>query len=223
MDGAAATDRYRIALDGDWSLRDLYEFPYAFEQVYALLYVAEREAEILAELEDNSAVYSIEPELETLGSYPWKGGYSAVNFYKRLSFRVPKEDRPRVLAIQYASPGWIDLGLTVGVAVAVSRMVKMFVARAGELAALYHEIYKQLHERGLMRLEAKERSIQLTEHELEFLVATSDKLCGFLGVEKERFLKELAPNELARLKILLSLYRRVRVLGGLEQSGKAKF
>jgi hypothetical protein len=42
-------------------------------------------------------------------------------------------------------------------------------------------------------------------------------------MELRQQIRELSPNDLASLKILLSLFRRVRNLAKLERSGKIKF
>ncbi|HWD26627.1 MAG TPA: hypothetical protein VG387_05655, partial [Rhizomicrobium sp.] len=65
---------FKIGLDGDWSLEDLYVFPRAFEQVYFAMYSLSTElGEFQAERVQRA--YEI---------FPWQGGYSAVNFYNQL-------------------------------------------------------------------------------------------------------------------------------------------
>jgi len=41
--------------------------------------------------------------------YPWRGGFSALNFYQSLYAKIPYEQRPQIEEIQYASPGHIKL------------------------------------------------------------------------------------------------------------------
>src|SRR5918992_1629180 len=103
-----AEDTYKINIDGVWTLADLYEFPHTYSQVYALTY---------------SLTYSFDPlgdaDDEKLGitfiSYPWRGGYSAVNFYRYLQQNIPREDRLKLISVKYGSPGWIELGTELGV------------------------------------------------------------------------------------------------------------
>jgi hypothetical protein len=205
-------ESYRITLDGEWSLNDFYELPHTYSQVYAFVYGLE--------LPDDFEEYE---RVLRYANYPWRGGYSAVNFYRQLESAVPRSDRPRVLSIQYSSPGWLELSLAVGVALSARRIIKAFVQSAGELNVLYQEIYKNLHDRKLMRIEAKEADLKLREKELEFLETSSRRLSRLLKVPASEILHAQAPNRLAELKMLLSLFRRVRTLSEYEKKGKASF
>lgn len=216
-------ETYRIELGGQWTFHDFYQLPRAYEQVYSLLYVSSREAQARSLDRDDSGADLPDEFLEPIGSFPWRGGYSAVNFYTRVAASVPKRDRPRVVSIHYASPGWIELGLVATIAATASKLIKTSTARADELASLYHKIYEQLHTRKLMRIKAKEKEIELAEKQLRFARESADEICALMGLERDTFLKELAPNDLARLKIALSLYRRLRVLAAFEENGRASF
>jgi hypothetical protein len=215
--GGAAPNRVppradRILLDGEWTLSDFGELPKTYSQVYAFVYGLE----FPDDLEGYEAVLRFE-------SYPWRGGYSAVNFYKQLQSAVPRRDRPRLLSVQYSSPGWIELSLVVGVALSARRIIKACVDSASELNGLYQEIYKNLHERKLLQIEAREAALQLEEKELKFIETSSRRLAKLLKVPAIEVISAQSPNRLAELKMLLSLFRRTRKLAEYEKSGKATF
>jgi hypothetical protein len=99
----------------------------------------------------------------TYSAHPWKGGFSSLNFYQNLKYIVPPKARPSIRTIQYASPGWIELGVILAVATQIKRIVSCFVGSASELNKLYKEIYDGMHERKMMRIEAKRASLKLSK------------------------------------------------------------
>lgn len=205
-------DSYRIMLDGEWTLSDFGELPHTYSQVYAFVYGLE--------LPDDFEGYEA---ILRFAGYPWRGGYSAVNFYKQLQSSVPRRDRPRLRSIQYASPGWIELSLVVTVALSARRIIKACVVSASELNSLYQEIYKNLHERKLLRIEAKEAELRLEEKQLQFMETSSKKLARLLKIPAIEVIRAQSPTRLAELKMLLSLFRRARKLADYEKAGKASF
>jgi hypothetical protein len=204
---------YTITIGGSWSLKDFYELPHTFAQVYAFHCAFL----LMDEVDDPERLWYV------FGSFPWRGGYSAVNFYNSLNSQVPRDFRPKVKSIQYASPGWIELSLLVPAAVAVSKVVDMFVRSASGLNGLYTEIYKGMHERNLMRIEAKRQEIDLSEKQIEFAVKMSKLLAEGLGFNRIEELNERTGHPVATLKMLLSYFRRVRKLAEYATTGKAEF
>ncbi len=207
-----ANERYRVSIDGEWTLADLYRFPRTYLQLYSFFYVLRGEVPV-----------DLERREQAFRAHPWRGGYSAVNFYNDLGYLVPPSDRPRIQSIRFESPGWIDLGLAVGVAITIGKLVSAFTNAGAQLNALYSDIYKGLHERKLMRIKAKREELQLHREQLQFLEESCQTLSRLMGLKNLEQLHALTPNPLATLKILLSVYRRVRTLAGYEDAGKAKF
>lgn len=105
---------YTIDIGGEWSLEDLYVFPRTYEQVYFLIY------SLLP------AHYDLDVERieHAYRAFPWQGGYSAVNFYNHLKYVTPPRERPQVILINYSSPGWLELGIILTVALNVERIIK---------------------------------------------------------------------------------------------------
>jgi hypothetical protein len=61
---------YRIEIDGEWTLNDLHEFPYAYTQAYSFLY------SLMMDAADEDERLRI-----TFEAHPWRGGFSPVNFF----------------------------------------------------------------------------------------------------------------------------------------------
>jgi hypothetical protein len=148
MDNEVGSGAYKIRIGGTWSLDDFFEMPRVFSQVYAF-HCAFLSADM--GLEPDGAAFSF-------AAYPWRGGYSTIGFYNALSNDVPQRLRPTVRSIQYASPGWIELGLLVAAATQAGRVVDVFVQSAASVNKLYGDIHKGLHDRKLLRIEAERQS-----------------------------------------------------------------
>jgi hypothetical protein len=206
-------ETYTVHIAGEWSLEDLYVFPRTFEQVYFLVY------SLLPDL-DELAIERID---HAYRKFPWQGGYSAVNFYNQLKYATPKQDRPQIASIRYESPGWIEIGLLVAAAYAVERIVKRTASTIKEAHDVYDRIIRGLSERKLLRLEVKRKALELKKEELEYIdfcVALMAKLLGFQNIQE---INARTGSPYKTLKILLSLFRRVRTLVEYKESGKADF
>lgn len=203
---------HKIPIEGRWDLEDLYRFPRAYEQVYFLLYA-------LLPHEDEWTQERISYAFQ---QYPWRGGYSAVNFYNKLKHTLPKKERPQVLSLQYASPGWIELSLIVGVAVAAERIVKAIAAAIRESNSVYSEIHRGMQERKLLRIEVEKNQIELEEQHQQFIERSANRMANLMGLSSIEQMHQKTGSQLKTLKILLSFYRRVRTLSEYQNKGKTK-
>lgn len=202
-------------MDGDWSLEDLYELPHKYADVYAFLFSFSRPIESFDDPDDRLVI--------TYSAHPWRGGFSSLNFYGNLKFIVPPKNRPEVSSIQYASPGWLELSVILGVAMNIKRIVGCFISSASDLNRLYNQIYDGMHARKMMKIEAKRAELKLSADQRDFAIESANQLSQLLGFENVAQIHRLTKNPLATLKILLSFYRRIKVLAEFEKSGKAKF
>jgi hypothetical protein len=204
---------YKIGLDGQWTLEDFYQLPHTFGQVYAFHYAFRPDAEV----KDRTRL------THAFADYPWRGGFSAVNFYRVLSNQIPEEFRPIVRSIQKASPGFLELALLVAAASAIGRVVKVVVQSADSVYTLYDKIHKGLHERGLLRIDTEKKQLELLRDQMEFVKASTEQLTKVLEFHSVDQLHELTDNELTSLKILLSYCRQIKILTNYEAKGKALF
>src|SRR5438045_1324550 len=98
---------YRIELGGDWSLEDLSSLPHAYGQIYSFANALQR------------GRLDIDEEYEQPFDHPWRGGWTTVNLFSYVKTRVPRTARPRLVAIHYASPGWMDISVVIATALAI--------------------------------------------------------------------------------------------------------
>lgn len=184
----------RIGLDGKWSLRELYEYSHVFSQVYNLVFYL-----------DSLRIGIVEPE-------EWEIDGE----------ETPKEQRPQIKQIEYHSPGFMELLLDVPSAIAISVLVGAVMKNADRLVDFVRKVYKTLNDMKLMKIEAKRKGLELSREQIEFVRFAYKELDELLQVPAELRLGDLAPNELARLKIQLSLYRRVKRLAEYQEDGKVR-
>lgn len=205
------TGNIKILMDKNWDLEDLYKFPRNFEQVYFAYFS-------LTPSTDESINERVK---QAFAAYPWKGGYSAVNFYNQLKYIIKKQDRPNVKSISYASPGWMELSLVQDVALNIGIIVGSICGTIRLTNATYNAIYKGMQERKLTKLEIQEKEFDLSEKHFQFLRKSNIDMGRILGLDNIEEINEKTGNELRTLKILLSIYRRVRILVKYETEGKA--
>lgn len=202
-------DPYEIPIGGKWSLEDLYVFPRAYEQCY-FLYLGLLPDVWDADQERIAHAYS---------AFPWQGGYSAVGFYNQLKWAVPRGKRPRVIRIEYASPGLIELALLLAVAKIIERIVHSLCSSAKELNATYTEVYRDLHERKLLKVRTEDEIRSLSPSERRVVNQHAGTMALVLNVDVNA-LDEMTGSSFKSLKILLSLFRRLKRLAEFQRMGK---
>jgi hypothetical protein len=200
--------RYEIPIAGEWSLEDLYVFPRAYEQCYFMY---------LALLPD---AWEFEEERITRAyeAFPWQGGFSAVGFYNHLKWAVPKKKRPRVRRIEYSSPGLIELGLIVAVAAAIERIVRSLCNSAKNINATYTEIYRDLQDRKLLKIKTENEIRRLSASECRVIDTHVKTIAQVLDVDPKA-LNDKTGSSYKSLKILLSLFRRMKRLSEFQKKG----
>lgn len=203
--------RYRILMDGRWELTDLAELPHAFEQCYSFIYCFDTE------------VGPLTPEwvAYVLHGYPWRGGFSYINFYSVLRNQVIWRDRPRVNAIKYASPGWMELVLNPDVAIQVAKAVAAIAASSAAAAKSYAIASKALRGIKVEREKAKLANLKLTADQDAAIMQLCEQHAKFLGFKSVRSLNEQTGNSEVTLRLLLAHHRRLRILAKFDEDGKA--
>jgi hypothetical protein len=205
-------EKYRIPIDGRWELRDLYQFPHTYSQIYSVLYVLEEEL---------SAAQRMRRDY-VFRKFPWRGGYSAVNWYSGIYFTIPSAERPQVISIQYGSPGWIDLGVYAGIAVAIRQMLIAFSEAGRHLNDTYNQIQKGINDRKLNKIKLEKEELSLESERVKFVRKSCEDLAKLMGFKNLKQMHELTGNPLITLKMLCSMYRRLRILEEFEDEGKTK-
>lgn len=212
---ALETQKTKIKLDGEWGLEELSEITKGYIQLYGFAYSVLPNLPVtrLAEVE---YIY---------GKFPWRGGYSTVNFFNQLFHKIPPKLRPQVRRIRYASPGFIELHEILVVAVSVAAIVKTVCASINMAHETYRRIQKASAEHKLTKIDITKKDLELTEHQLAFCERQSDVLAKIFGLNEDQVAsinQKSLGNPVVKLKILLSVYRRVEPLAKKQSEGKLK-
>ncbi len=186
-----------LKLDKQWDMQDIAQLSKLYIQCYSLVHS-------LSNVDKREYI-----------KYPWKGGYSAVNFYNNLYYEIPHEERPAIQEIHYASPGYIKLKEALVVAALVAGIVATVTNSIDDIQETYDKIQRGISDRKLMKIDVQIKYLQLKEAELEFIRESKNEL-----IEKMQIPEIMQPelsilskeNELMELKILMSFHRRVKPL-----------
>jgi hypothetical protein len=194
--------RYRVLLNEDWELEDLYDFPHAYSQCYSFIYCLDSEVSPRdRERIDNA-----------LQEYPWRGGYSYVNIYTVFKHQVPYEDRPKVKSIRKESPGWLDLILNNNVAYHLAGAVSTLSAAAVGATAAYKKSHGFVLSVNAARRRAGIERMAASAAEMKSFNALCTELAKSLGFKSLAALHEHTGNPEISLKLLMAHYRRMMVL-----------
>lgn len=207
--------RVKLLLDHEWTLEDLGVVSRSYNQLYAFSYSllphlpASRRQEVMT----------------AYANLPWRGGYSTVNFFFHVFRHIPADSRPQVTRITYASPGFIELAAIAAVCFTVSRIVTTVSNALKTAHDTYHHIQKGMQVRKLSQLQANLDELKLQVQTLAFCEKSSAQLVKTLGItaeENEVLEQRTGGNKLMKLKLLMSVYRRVEPLAEKQAQGKLK-
>jgi len=208
----AKPDVARLELGGRWDFEDLTQISRDYIQLYGFSY------SLLSSLPT-----ARESEMAYIyGKFPWRGGFSTVNFFSQLFHKIPMPLRPKVERIQYASPGFIELQAILSVCVLVAGIV----AAVSQSISLAHKTYRDIQKAAaahkLTQIDLAKKQIELTQEQIDFCKNASKDLVEIfqLSPEQNALLDQRSQyNPLMKLKILLSVFRRVEPLAEKQAAG----
>lgn len=205
-----------LKLDERWDMQELATLAKYYIQCYSLVYSL---AGVEVDSEDQEV---IDWFAGAYAKYPWRGGFSTVNFYHSLYARVPYEERPQILEIQYASPGHIKLKEALKVAALLAGIVAAVTSAIDDVHETYNSIQHGMSERKLTKLEVELQELKLDEARLEFVRKSKKELIEKLAIPDEmrkELTRRAGGNELMELKILMSFHRRLEPLAMMQDTG----
>jgi hypothetical protein len=201
--GTTQNKSYSLLIERSLSIGNLSDLPRHFSQAYALLY----------------CLLVLKPQ--NLAGYPWRGGFSAMHFYRWLLDLIPGEDRPDVAAVQYASPGFIRFSLDPIIAGHVGNIVAFLLRGSQEANIAYTDLLTHIRRNKLNDVGIND-SATWKLHNAELTVLTRSLLSA-LQIPGLEDLMSAAPRPFEAAKIALSFMRRIRELVELEENGLVRF
>jgi len=210
-DSAMAADQSRvtIGIDGRWDIRDLEEFPQALAGPYAFLH------SLMRTPREHAAMV-----MNMFRRYPWRGGFSTVNFYRDLYKSIPAPERVIVRKMEYASPGVFELTAARDVIDALHQEIEAF--STSNSYELYQELHREMSSRELLGRTPEEAGVD--DEIEEFLHDGCTRLSRSIGFTQLNRLYRLCGNSwFLASKLLLAHYRRLLELSEFYRSGKAEY
>ena len=208
-------DPYYISLDKRWKLDELSDFSKNYEQSYYAAFALEAlssKSKLPADIKSRILIQ--------MSRYPWKGGYSTVQFYFGVKRIVGRRRQPEIQRIQYASPGFIELSAIQDIALNLGAIVGSVCGSITVINATYNRIYKGLRERQLNEIAVERSQLELGREQREFLLESIGEMGQHLNLDEQAELIRASGNEFRALKILLSMYRRVRAVTHYQEEQK---
>lgn len=214
------TENYMLGIDNELYTDDLSTIPYIFQQLYSFHYALE-----------HLAVDSVKNRVVSLLS-SWTGGASAVNIFTGLRGLIPTIHRPQVKAIEYHSPGYIELNLLPKIAKSVEFSMDRSLVnfRFYRMESFYNGTYKYFKDNNISGfdndgVDLKSLINQDTEKHLARRVSIFMKLLGWSQYQST--FDKLGAHPLQQLRTILAYYRRFKKLRDYVQSdnlsiGKSK-
>ena len=204
---------YKIKVDGQWDIADLQQFSESLLEAYSFLYHVVGDGRTSLPLRDTKFVmFEFEPDFDIV---PW-GRF----FYEE----IPPEQRIKIKAFAYSSPGVIEIAAILGVVALVARVVRAWVRTGDSILELLGKIdkYREQRRRANLRREmtAQEEAINLQQGR-DFVFELGKSL-GFTQ-ESCNTLLEVAGGPLGALRLLVAVARQGQRLAELQQQGKLVF
>lgn len=205
----------QLEIDGRWSLEELADATKDYIQLYGFAYSLIPNLPS-ARQEEVDYIY---------GKFPWRGGYSTVNFFNQLFHKIPPKLRPEVQRIQYASPGFIELAELLAVAGIVAKIISTVCKSIETVHDLYRSIQKASIDHELSRINLTKEHLELEQRQITFCEESATKLAKAFGLteaQEQLIDQKVRGNPVMKLKILLSVFRRVEPLAKKQAEGKLK-
>lgn len=208
-------DLEKFSIDGNWDLPDFSQFYGKYTDVYVILNSIDV---FLDEHQDIDRRRSLQEAFVK----PWQGGGSYNAFYDSLLDAQDVSERLSVNAIQYASPGHVDIKGRAKAFLHTREALKHFGISNVEIAAEYNKLHKFLSEEKLLTLSSHHFDRKAPQA-LDVAVR-AERFAVLLGVvQYSAVLKMAAGDPLVVAKVLLSVFRRLKVLYDFFLEGRVKF
>ena len=206
-----------LRLDNEWDMEELATLSRLYIQCYSLVFSLSD----FAVKTDNERTFDWFKG--AYAKYPWRGGFSTINFYHTLYAKIPYEQRPVIQEIRYASPGHIKLKEAVLVAGMLAGIVAAITTSIDNAHDTYNKIQYGMSQRKLTKLDVDIKELQLKQEQIKFIKESKKQLIEELEVPKlmqSELSRRSEKNELMELKILMSFYRRLEPLALLQDGEK---
>lgn len=200
-DGASFNFVQRYLVDGKWEVAEFSKFHRNLSDLYAL-------GRSFESFEDDQVSLTDKRQIMESFVQPWRGGGSYVTFFNEITRSGGRRNRPVVDAIQWASPGHMDILGDKASFQRVSSLLEHYDENREKIGEAYDRLWSYLSERRLLRTGRKHFDVKSAQ-----AVIVNDYAKSFskiLGLSSYRTLKKMSGNDpLIASKVLLASARRL--------------
>lgn len=201
----------RFDVDGNWDMKEFSKLHSQISDLYTLSHSVDR-------FEDQATDLSAKREIMEAFTKPWRGGGSYYGFFKSLS-SGGRAARPDIRAIQWASPGYIDVTGDKEAFARLVRLVEHYSVCRHKANLQYQSLWNYLQDVRLLKRSSKDLD-RKSDIALE-IGRKAKELSRTLDISSYRTLKMMAGNDpVIAAKVLLAAKRRVDRLYGFFAEGR---
>lgn len=144
----------------------------------------------------------------TIPNMPWRGGFSAMHFYNKLSEKIPRSERPQEGFLQAASPGIIKLAADPHVAAQVLSALAHYNSSKKTIDLAYRSLQKGIADKKLNK-GSVENAITEFDADQE-LLDLREELASALKLDDHLPSISLHRSNFESAKIIMAHYKRIR-------------
>jgi hypothetical protein len=201
---------YAVPIDGTWFERD-FEFLFKrYRRLYSFFYATRPQF-----------VRTVAHKLFQALRAPWRGGYSRLNLYTRLSEDIPAQHTLRVAELEFASPGHVSFEALPGIGESIAKSLLLYLENEEAISHASNTIARELKRTGLATRDVSE----LSDEQLGVYAATFAELhqcCNTIATalhvsNEVHTLRQASPNTATYSKAVNSFVRQVSMLASLQR------
>jgi hypothetical protein len=210
---ALEADSYTYNIDGSWDASDFSRFCSNIEDVYSILVA-------LAKMTSGAVSDKADEIRKFIEERFWQGGGSYVGFYDSLFELIRTMFPLRMGKLRYASPGEIEVRGDGEAFSDIDALVATFDDHDKELSEIYNSIDGVLGREHLRRASADTPfSGPLLD---QYVKDKTLELSKKMGIEGPKMLNLCNNNTLVLAKVVLSFYRRAKILYVFHAEGRVR-
>jgi hypothetical protein len=206
-----AEDRFRVEMDGEWDIDDLGALTSSLRLAYAYFYWITKQPIRVDPIIRSKIVRDL-----------WSGESWGDRFAHTLYTRIKHEDRLRVGAIRFESPGFMEVVGLLGVMLLLARVVRAWIGAGSDVVELFKKVEDYFDRRKLRRIKPNVSLDDIDGQAVDEARALCFEYGRALGLHQAQIEQviELAGNPISGLRLLVVISSEARRLHQLEQQGK---
>ncbi|WP_262032562.1 hypothetical protein [Microvirga sp. Mcv34] len=214
--GGRAEDEEHLIIDGEWEMPEFGQFYQRYSDIYAFVASLQNWSDPNRDQKIKNSI------VKTYRERAFEGGFSYVHFFHGLNDNMPRDERPGLERIKYASPGIVDITGKAEIFADLENIVRNYLNDRNSISEAYAKLYAYLSRNKYLQMPGNK--YDKNDATAGYIFAEAEALSNKLGTIDFSVVKELADqNALVVAKIILALYRRVESAASFFAQGRMSF